>query len=208
MIQYSKYDDDIKKQVYKDYDYICGVDEVGRGPIAGPVLTCAVIMPKDKRIEGVTDSKKIPHKKLEILSEIIKKEAICYSYGILNSNIIDKINIKNATKLAMKMAVESLSVKPQICLIDAEKIDIPIKQLNIVKGDLIEYQISCASILAKVRRDEIMDKFDRIYKGYDFIHNKGYGTKKHYEALENLGETPIHRKSFLKKFYQRQMSFL
>lgn len=207
-MKYSEYNDEIKNQLYKDYDYIAGIDEVGRGPLAGPVVTCAVIMKKDSHIEGVTDSKKLTRKKMLDLYDKIIEDALAYSFGYANPRKIDEINIKNATKLAMKEAVENLSIKPEILLIDAEKIDSEIPQLNIVKGDLYAYQISCASILAKVRRDNIMINFSKIYPYYSFETNVGYGTKKHYQGLEDYGPCPIHRQSFLKKFYQRQLSFL
>ena len=187
---------------------IAGIDEVGRGPLAGPVVTCAVIMKKDSHIEGVTDSKKLSRKKMLSLKDEILKDAIEISYGYANNRLIDDINIRQSTLLAMKNAVESLENKPDILLIDAERIDTEIPQLNIVKGDLNEYAISCASILAKIRRDDIMINFSKIYPYYSFQTNVGYGTKKHYEGLEKYGPTPIHRKSFLRKFYQRQESFL
>ena len=187
---------------------IAGIDEVGRGPLAGPVVTCAVIMKKDSHIEGVTDSKKLSRKKMLSLREKILEDAIEVSYGYANNRLIDDINIRQATLLAMKNAVETLENKPDILLIDAERIDTEIPQLNIVKGDLNEYAISCASILAKIRRDDIMINFSKIYPYYSFQTNVGYGTKKHYEGLEKYGPTPIHRKSFLRKFYQRQESFL
>lgn len=205
---YSEYNDEIKNEIYKNNNYIAGIDEVGRGPLAGPVVTCAVIMKKDSHIEGITDSKKLTRKKMISLADEIKKECICFSFGYKNHKMIDGLNIKQATLLAMKEAVESLEQKPDIILIDAEKIDTDIKQLSIVKGDLYEYAISCASILAKVRRDDIMINFSKIYPNYSFESNKGYGTKKHYDALEKYGPCPIHRQTFLRKFYEKQMSFI
>ena len=207
-MKYSAYNEKIKKEIYENYNLIAGIDEVGRGPLAGPVVTCAVIMKKDSHIEGVTDSKKLSRKKMLSLREEILGDAIEISYGYANNGLIDDINIRQATLLAMKNAVESLENKPDILLIDAERIDTEIPQLNIVKGDLNEYAISCASILAKIRRDDIMINFSKIYPYYSFQTNVGYGTKKHYEGLEKYGPTPIHRKSFLRKFYQRQESFL
>lgn len=207
-MKYSDYNEKIKKEIYEHYDLIAGIDEVGRGPLAGPVVTCAVIMKKNSHIEGVTDSKKLSRKKMLSLKDEILKDAIEISYGYANNRLIDDINIRQATLLAMKNAVESLENKPDILLIDAERIDTEIPQLNIVKGDLNEYAISCASILAKIRRDDIMINFSKIYPYYSFQTNVGYGTKKHYEGLEKYGPTPIHRKSFLRKFYQRQESFL
>lgn len=207
-MKYSDYNEKIKKEIYEHYNLIAGIDEVGRGPLAGPVVTCAVIMKKDSHIEGVTDSKKLSRKKMLSLRDEILEDAIEVSYGYANNRLIDEINIRQATLLAMKNAVEALENKPDILLIDAERIDIEIPQLNIVKGDLNEYAISCASILAKIRRDDIMINFSKIYPHYSFQTNVGYGTKKHYEGLEKYGPTPIHRKSFLRKFYQRQESFL
>jgi len=207
-MKYSEYNDIIKKEIYEKYELIAGIDEVGRGPLAGPVVTCAVIMKKDSHIKGVTDSKKLSRKKMLSLKEGILQDALEVSYGYANNRMIDDINIRQATLLAMKNAVEALENKPDVLLIDAERIDTEIPQLNIVKGDLNEYAISCASILAKIRRDDIMINFSKIYPHYSFQTNVGYGTKKHYEGLEKYGPTPIHRKSFLRKFYQRQESFL
>lgn len=207
-MKYSDYNEKIKKEIYEHYNLIAGIDEVGRGPLAGPVVTCAVIMKKDSHIKGVTDSKKLSRKKMLSLRDEILEDAIEVSYGYANNRLIDDINIRQATLLAMNNAVEALENKPDILLIDAERIDTEIPQLNIVKGDLNEYAISCASILAKIRRDDIMINFSKIYPHYSFQTNVGYGTKKHYEGLEMYGPTPIHRKSFLRKFYQRQESFL
>ncbi len=207
-MKYSEYNDQIKKQIYEKYSLIAGVDEVGRGPLAGPVVTCAVIMKKDSKIEGVTDSKKLSRKKMLELKEQIIDDALAVSYGYANNKMIDEINIRQATLFAMKNAVENLNIKPEILLIDAERIDSNIPQLNIVKGDLNEYAISCASILAKIRRDDIMINFSKIYPDYSFDTNVGYGTKKHYEAIDKNGITPIHRLSFLKKYYAKQESFL
>ena len=207
-MKYSEYNDQIKKQIYEKYSLIAGVDEVGRGPLAGPVVTCAAIMKKDSKIEGVTDSKKLNRKKMLELKEQIIDDALAVSYGYANNKLIDEINIRQATLFAMKNAVENLNIKPEILLIDAERIDSNIPQLNIVKGDLNEYAISCASILAKIRRDDIMINFSKIYPEYSFDTNVGYGTKKHYEAIDDNGITPIHRLSFLKKYYAKQESFL
>ncbi|MDU2584676.1 MAG: ribonuclease HII [Anaerococcus prevotii] len=205
-MRYSPYDDAIKKKVHEDYELIAGIDEVGRGPLAGPVVTCAVIMKRDSHIEGVTDSKKLTRRKMLSLKEQILADAIDFAYGYANSSLIDEINIKNATHKAMEEALNKLKVRPEIVLIDAERINTDIPQMNIVKGDLNEYAISCASILAKVRRDDIMINFSKIYPGYSFETNMGYGTKKHYEGLEKFGETPIHRQTFLRKFHERQLS--
>ncbi|MDY3006783.1 ribonuclease HII [Anaerococcus sp. AGMB00486] len=207
-LNYSEFNDNIRKEIHEKYDLIAGIDEVGRGPLAGPVVTCAIIMKKDSHINGVTDSKKLSKKKMKDLSPKIIGESVAYAFGYANNILIDKENIKNATKIAMKDALEKLEIRPEIVLIDAERIETDIKQLNIVKGDLYEYSISCASILAKLRRDKIMENFAKIYPYYSFETNAGYGTKKHYEGLEKYGECPIHRKTFLRKFKERQLSFL
>lgn len=207
-MRYSEYNEKIKKEIYEKYNHIAGVDEVGRGPLAGPVVTCAVIMKKNSKIEGVTDSKKLSRAKMLKLRDEILEDALAVSYGYANNKVIDEINIRQATLLAMKNSVENLEIKPDILLIDAEKIATDIPQLNIVKGDLNEYAISCASILAKVRRDDIMINFSKIYPEYSFDTNMGYGTKKHYEGIDNVGITPIHRLSFLKKYFAKQESFL
>lgn len=206
-MRYSLYNDQIKKEIHDKYKLIAGIDEVGRGPLAGPVVTCAVIMKGDSQIDGITDSKKLSRKKMLNLKEKILEDTICYAYGYANPNMIDKINIKNATHRAMEDALNKLKIKPEIVLIDAERIHTDIPQLNIVKGDLNEYVISCASILAKIRRDDIMINFSKIYPNYGFDTNMGYGTKKHYQGLEEYGETPIHRQTFLRKFHERQMTF-
>lgn len=206
-MRYSLYNDQIKKEIHDKYKLIAGIDEVGRGPLAGPVVTCAVIMKSDSAIDGITDSKKLTRKKMLNLKEKILEDTICYAYGYANPRLIDKINIKNATHKAMEDALNNLKIKPEIVLIDAERIDTDIPQLNIVKGDLNEYSISCASILAKIRRDDIMINFSKLYPNYGFDTNMGYGTKKHYQGLEEYGETPIHRQSFLRKFHERQMTF-
>ena len=205
-MRYSPYNDAIKKKVHEDYELIAGIDEVGRGPLAGPVVPCAVIMKRDSNIGGVTDSKKLTRKKMLSLKEKILADAIDFAYGYANPKLIDELNIKNATHKAMEDALNKLKVRPEIVLIDAERINTDIPQMNIVKGDLNEYAISCASILAKVRRDDIMINFSKIYPGYSFETNMGYGTKKHYEGLEKFGETPIHRQTFLRKFHERQLS--
>ena len=207
-MRYSIYNEEIKKEIYQKYDLIAGLDEVGRGPLAGPVVTCAVIMKKNSHIEGITDSKKLTRAKMLRLKEEILAEALAVSFGFANNHLIDEINIRQATLYAMKMAVDGLSHRPDILLIDAERIDTDIPQLNIVRGDLKEYAISCASILAKVKRDDIMKNFDKIYPGYGFDTNVGYGTKKHYHGIDELGLSPIHRKSFMKKYFARQESFL
>lgn len=207
-MRYSEYNEKIKKEIYEKYQLIAGVDEVGRGPLAGPVVTCAVIMKKESNIDGVTDSKKLKRARMLKLKEQILEDALAVSYGYANNKVIDDINIRQATLFAMKSAVDNLEIRPDILLIDAERIATDIPQLNIVKGDLNEYAISCASILAKIRRDDIMINFSKIYPEYSFDTNMGYGTKKHYEAIDDVGITPIHRLSFLRKYFAKQESFL
>ena len=185
----------------KGLKYICGVDEVGRGPLAGPVVCAAVIMPLDSLIEGVDDSKKLTAKKREKLAEEIRKIAIACHISLIEPQIIDKINILEATKLCMKNAVEGLSVKPDFVLTDGNMtLDISVPQKSIIKGDANSYTIGCASIVAKVYRDALMDKYAEEYPQYDFVHNKGYGTAKHVEAIKACGLTVIHRRSFTKNF--------
>ncbi|HBN12239.1 MAG TPA: ribonuclease HII [Clostridiales bacterium] len=191
-----------EKQLIKDgYARICGVDEVGRGPLAGPVVCAAVIMPLDDIIESVDDSKKLSAKKREKLSEIILKKAIAYSICLIEPQIIDEINILQATRLCMKNAVESLEVKPDFVLTDGNMtLDIQIPQKSIVKGDSLSYTIGCASIVAKVYRDKLMCEYDKIYPEYCFAKNKGYGTEIHIRALERAGLCPVHRRSFTKRW--------
>lgn len=175
--------------------YIAGVDEVGRGPLAGPVVVAAVIL-KDL-IPGVTDSKKLTEKKRAALAAIIKKEAVCYSYGRAEADEIDKLNIHNATLLAMNRAVKGLSIQPSKVLVDGLYVpDINIPCLAIVKGDLTVCSIGAASILAKVLRDEEMSRMDAIYPGYGFAKHKGYPTSAHKSALQLLGPSAIHRRSY------------
>lgn len=180
---------------------IAGIDEAGRGPLAGPVVCACVVMPmdKDKIIDGVNDSKQLSAKKREELYEKIIKTAISYSIVEIDEKTIDRINILQATRLGMKKALENLSVRPDIVLIDAVKIDTDLPQDNIIKGDTLSYNIASASILAKVYRDRLMEKFDRIYPEYNFAQHKGYGTKSHIEALKKYGKCNLHRESFIKK---------
>lgn len=185
----------------KGYKYICGVDEVGRGPLAGPVVCAAVIMPLDNIIEGVDDSKKLSAKKRERLAEEIQKIAIACHISLVDAQTIDEINILEATKLCMKNAVEGLTVKPDYVITDGNMtLDIAMPQMSIVKGDAKSYTIGCASIVAKVYRDKLMDEYAEEYPQYDFIHNKGYGTKKHIDGIKSYGLSPIHRKTFTKNF--------
>lgn len=184
----------------KGYRYICGIDEVGRGPLCGPVCTCAVVMDLEKIVEGVTDSKKLSEKKRNLLFNKIKENAISYAITMMDNNKIDELNILNATKECMKHAILSLDITPDIVLVDALSLDINIPQQAIVKGDLYSYTIGCASILAKVTRDSLMMQYDEMYPEYDLAKNKGYGTKKHIEAIKKYGITDIHRKTFVKNF--------
>ena len=188
---------------YSDYQYICGIDEVGRGPFAGPVIACAVILPKDCEILYINDSKQLSEKKREELYDEIISKAIAFGIGSVPPNQIDEINILNATYEAMKKAIGNLSVKPDLLLNDAVTIPgVDIKQVPIIKGDAKSISIAAASIVAKVTRDRIMVAYDKIFPGYDFANNKGYGSPKHIEAIGKLGLTPIHRRSFVKNFYQ------
>ncbi len=182
------------------YKYIAGVDEVGRGPLAGPVVCAAVIMPIDDLIEGIDDSKKLSEKKRNMLSDLIKQKAICYNIEEISPEKIDEINILEATKLCMKNALEGLNIKPDVALIDALKLDIDIPVVNIIKGDFLSYSIGAASIIAKVYRDNLMVQMAEKYPQYSFEKHKGYGTAAHISAIKEFGATPIHRRSFIKKF--------
>lgn len=188
-----------KQEQEKGRFLIAGVDEVGRGPLAGPVCVACVMMPLDDIIEGVDDSKKISEKKREQLFEEIKEKAICYSIQMVNEQTIDEINILEATKLAMKNAIEDMSVKPDVVLVDAiSKLDTNVEIRGIIKGDALSYSIGCASILAKVTRDRLMCDLAKEYPEYGFEKHKGYGTKQHIEALKEYGPCVYHRLSFLK----------
>ena len=194
---------EIDKSYFKEgYNYICGIDEAGRGPLAGPVVVAAVIMPKDSMIEGVNDSKKVSEKKREKLYELIIEEAISYSVGIVDQNEIDRINILNATKAGLTEAVRTLKVKPELILVDAltniDTCGVPYQ--SIIKGDAKSYSIAAASIIAKVTRDRIMREWDKVYPEYGFATHKGYGTAKHIEAIRQYGLCPLHRRSFYKNF--------
>lgn len=186
---------------YAEYEYIAGIDEVGRGPLAGPVVTCAVILPKDCNILHINDSKKLTEKKREELYDIIMAEAVAVSIGMESPQVIDDINILQATYSAMRKAIAGLEVKPDLLLNDAVKIPgVDIMQVPIIKGDAKSISIAAASIIAKVTRDRMMVEFDKMYPGYDFAGNKGYGAAAHIEALKEMGPTPIHRRSFIKNF--------
>lgn len=181
--------------------YVCGVDEVGRGPLAGPVVCAAVIMPLDDIIEGVDDSKKLSEKKRDMLSQKIPEKAIACRICLIEPQIIDEINILQATRLCMKNAVEGLDVKPDFVITDGNMtLDIAVPQKSIIKGDSLSYTIGCASIVAKVHRDALMTKYAELYPGYGFADNKGYGTKMHIDAIIRAGLCPIHRRSFTTKW--------
>lgn len=182
-----------------DVKYIAGIDEVGRGPLAGPVVTACVIMPYDKMLNGVYDSKKVTKKNRDRLYDEIMKTAYSVSIAVKNQDIIDEINILNATKQCMKECFDNSKVKPDLLLIDAVKLNICENEKPIIKGDATSYAIACASIIAKVYRDRLMEEYAVKYPYYDFENNVGYGTKKHIEAIKNYGITPIHRLSFLGK---------
>ena len=186
------------------YKYICGIDEVGRGPLAGPVVACSVIMDLDNLIEGVDDSKKLSAKKREKLYDEIISKAISYSVQEISHEEIDNINILNATKKCMLTCVQAMSVKPEVLLIDAVRLDTDIPQMSIIKGDAKSYSIACASILAKVYRDRLMAKADEKYPQYGFKNNAGYGTKVHIEAIKEYGPCKIHRRTFIKNFWDGQ----
>ena len=186
-----------EKELYaQGIELIAGVDEVGRGPLAGPVVAAAVILPKGCKIPGLNDSKKIPKAKHKEIYEAVLQNAIAIGVGVKDNHVIDQVNIYEATKLAMMEAIGQLEPQPQHLLIDAMKLDLPIPQTSIIKGDANSLSIAAASIVAKVTRDQMMEDFDREYPGYDFAQNAGYGTAKHLAGLDQLGVTPIHRRSF------------
>ena len=191
-----------KKLHSRGFKNICGIDEAGRGPLAGPVVIAGVIMPEDSMIEGVNDSKKVSEKKREILYDKIIEEAISYSVAIIGQDVIDEINILNATKKGLTNVVGGLDVRPDLIIVDAlEHIDTKgIPYESIIKGDAKCYSIAAASILAKVTRDRIMREWDLVYPQYGFAKHKGYGTAFHIQAIKEYGLCPIHRKSFTKKF--------
>lgn len=183
---------------YNDLDYICGIDEAGRGPLAGPVVAAAVILPKDCYMEYLNDSKKVTERRRNILYDKIYEQAIAVGTGIVSCEVIDEINILNATYQAMKEALASLNPAPQVILADAVHIpDITIPQESIIKGDAKSVSIAAASIIAKVTRDRMMYEYDRMYPEYGFAKHKGYGTKFHIEALKAHGKCPIHRSTFI-----------
>lgn len=186
-----------EKELYnKGYSLIAGVDEVGRGPLVGPVVAAAVILPKNYKLEGLTDSKKLTEAKRNYFDEIIKRDAISYGIGVIDNNIIDEVNIYEATKLAMKQAISNLKVKPDYVLTDAMKLDIDTPLTPLIKGDLRSLSISAASVIAKVYRDNLMYLLDKKYPYYNFKNNKGYPTKDHIEAIKKYGIIKEHRISY------------
>ena len=194
---------EIEKDLYsKGFKNICGIDEAGRGPLAGPVVVAGVIMPQDSMIEGINDSKKVTEKRREKLYDVIKEEAISYSIAVIDHHVIDDINILNATKQGVTEVVDGLDVKPDLIIVDAlthiNTRGIPYEP--IIKGDAKCYNIAAASILAKVTRDRIMRQWDEIYPQYGFSSHKGYGTAKHIAAIKEYGLCPIHRLTFTKHF--------
>ena len=194
-----QYENDLRNKGYK---YICGIDEAGRGPLAGPVVVASVIMPAKSIIEGVNDSKKVSEKKREKLYDLILEEAISYGVGIIGQDEIDEINILNATKKGLTMSLQELTQKPDLIIVDAlthiDTLGIPYE--SIIKGDAKCYSISAASIIAKVTRDRIMREWDKVYPQYGFAQHKGYGTSAHINAIKEFGPCPLHRKSFIKNF--------
>jgi len=192
-----------KEAIEKGYKYVCGVDEAGRGPLAGPVCAAAVILPVDLEIIGLDDSKKLTEKKREALFDVIIEKAIAYSISYGSIEEIEEFNILNATFLAMNRSINSLSQKPDFCLIDGNRVPKEIKYPceTVVKGDSKSMSIAAASILAKVTRDRLMLEYDKKYPEYSFAKHKGYGTKIHYEAIKKYGVTDIHRLSFLKNVH-------
>ena len=191
-----------KKFWDKGLKFVAGVDEVGRGPLAGPVVCAAVIMPENDLIDGVTDSKKLSEKKREYLAEIIKEKALAYSVYEVSEREIDEINILNAVKKCMLNAVNGLKIKPDITLVDGLDIHLPINAEYIVKGDLKSYTIASASIIAKVYRDALMVKHAEQFPEYGFERHKGYGTKTHIDKIKEIGPCSLHRKTFIKNFWE------
>lgn len=183
-----------------NYNLIAGIDEAGRGPLAGPVAVAVVIMPMDNMIEGVNDSKKLSEKKRESLYEQIITTALDYHIEFIDNNKIDKLNILEATKLGMQKCVSALKIRPDCVLIDAVKLPLDVPTISIIHGDALAYNIACASILAKVARDRLMLEYDKEYPEYQFAKHKGYGTKLHIQNLKEYGKCPIHRNSFIGHF--------
>lgn len=184
----------------KGYTAIAGIDEAGRGPLAGPVVAACAIMPLDDIIEGINDSKKLSEKKREALFEQIKEKALAFSIVEMPAEVIDDINILEATKKAMIQCVTELAMKPDVVFIDAVKLNLPYETLSIIKGDARSYNIAAASILAKVHRDRLMREYAKIYPEYGFAKHKGYGTSEHIRALKEFGPCPLHRALFIRNF--------
>ncbi len=196
---------EIENSLYSDTVItICGVDEAGRGPLAGPVCAAAVILPRDHQIPGLTDSKKLSDKKRRELFPIIQEQALAYGIAFASEQEIDELNILQATFLAMQRAIDQLSIRPDLALIDGNRekdFGLPVR--TVIKGDSLSANIAAASVLAKVSRDNVMEELAKTYPEYGFEIHKGYGTKAHYDALRAHGASPVHRASFLKKFYER-----
>ena len=193
-----------KELISEGFNIVCGIDEAGRGPLAGPVCAAAVILPTDIEIEGLNDSKKLTEKKREALFDVVKEKALAYSIVMIDEKTIDEINILQATLLAMRRAVETLEIKPDAALIDGnQKPGLSIEERTVVKGDAKSMSIAAASILAKVSRDRFMLELDEKYPQYQFAKHKGYGTKLHYECIEEFGISPVHRITFLKKILEK-----
>ncbi len=189
-----------RKYLEMGLKYVAGVDEVGRGPLAGPVVCCAVVMPLDELIEGVDDSKKVPEQKREKLAVEIMNKAVSYSIAEVSEGEIDEINILNAVKKCMEKAVAGLKVKPDVVLVDGVDLHFPFPAEYIVGGDAKSYSVGAASIVAKVYRDALMKRYAEEYPAYGFEKNKGYGTKAHTDAIKEHGPCPIHRRSFIKNY--------
>ncbi len=192
-----------KALMIKGYKLIAGVDEVGRGPLAGPVVCASVIMPFDDVIEGVDDSKKLSEKKRNELSEIIKEKALAYNIAQISQEEIDEINILNAVKKCMEKAVGGLKVPPDVTLVDGLNTHLNIKAEYVIKGDALSYSIGCASIIAKVFRDNLMTEYAKEYPEYGFEKHKGYGTKYHIDKIKEIGACKLHRKTFIKNFLEK-----
>ena len=199
LINLKQYENELRNKGYK---YICGIDEAGRGPLAGPVVVASVIMPENSMIEGINDSKKVSEKKREKLYDLILEEAISYGVGIIGQDEIDEINILNATKKGLTVSLKELTQKPDLIIVDAltniDTLGTPYE--SIIKGDAKCYSISAASIIAKVTRDRIMREWDKIYPQYGFAQHKGYGTSAHISSIKEYGPCPLHRKTFIKNF--------
>ena len=199
LINLKQYENELRNKGYK---YICGIDEAGRGPLAGPVVVASVIMPENSMIEGINDSKKVSEKKREKLYDLILEEAISYGVGIIGQDEIDDINILNATKKGLTVSLKELTKKPDLIIVDAltniDTLGTPYE--SIIKGDAKCYSISAASIIAKVTRDRIMREWDKIYPQYGFAQHKGYGTSAHISSIKEYGPCPLHRKTFIKNF--------